>query len=341
MSNLIVTTVMSLWQTGRKVKHTTGGWLSGNAVCCHHRGERRDTRGRGGIMLSHNNTGFSWHCFNCGFKAGWSPGHALSNNTRLLFKWLGLTDSELNKLILTTIREKDSGITAEHPELDFFIKEKKLPDSCLSIADWIKHGCEDPKLLSCIEYIYDRGFTVDDYNWHWSAEPGYADRVIIPFYHEGKIAGWTGRRVTDGKNRYLTSSQPGYVFNIDRQTYDRKYLIVVEGQFDAIAVDGVGILHNDPNAVQCARINALGKEVIVVPDRDSPGAVMIKAALANNWNVSLPPWGDDVKDVAEAMRRYGKLYVLAAILHYKESNKIKIELLKKKLENIDGRKKGS
>ena len=131
-------------------------------------------------------------------------------------------------------------------EQQFGIWQPYISDNDSDDEDWK----EDPKLLSCVEYIYDRGFTIDDYNWHWSAEPGYADRVIIPFYHEGKIAGWTGRRVTDGKNRYLTSSQPGYVFNIDRQTYDRKYLIVVEGQFDAIAVDGVGILHNDPNAVQ-------------------------------------------------------------------------------------------
>ena len=60
------------------------------------------------------------------------------------------------------------------------------------------------------------------FDWHWSASPGYTDRVIIPFYHNNKIVGWTGRKITDGKPKYLTDAQPGYVFNIDAQTPDRQ-----------------------------------------------------------------------------------------------------------------------
>ena len=71
-----------------------------------------------------------------------------------------------------------------------------------------------------------------------------------------------------------------------------------------------------------------------MPDRDRPGAKMIKSALANNWSVSMPPWGDDVKDVADACLKYGRLYTLTTILHYCEDNEIKIQLLKKKLENL-------
>ena len=124
------------------------------------------------------------------------------------------------------------------------------------------------------------------------------------------------------------------MFNIDRQTADRKYIIVVEGQFDAIAVDGCAVMHNEPNDTQIARINLQKKEVIVVPDRDKPGAKLIKAALENNWSVSLPDWDPNIKDVADAVKLYGRLYTLYSILHYKESNKIKIELIKKKLENL-------
>jgi DNA primase len=158
--------------------------------------------------------------------------------------------------------------------------------------------------------------------------------VIIPFYHDGKVVGYTGRKITEGKPKYLTDSQNGYVFNLDRQAYNRSCVIVVEGQFDAIAVDGVAIMTNEPNETQCARLNALGKQVIVVPDRDQPGAKLVKAALDNNWNVSLPPWEEDVKDVADAVKRYGRLYTLTTILNYQEANKIKIQLLQKKLEGI-------
>jgi hypothetical protein len=48
----------------------------------------------------------------------------------------------------------------------------------------------------------------------------------------------------------------------------------------------------------------------------------------------LPPWGDGVKDLADAVKKYGRLYVLTTILHYKVTGEIKINLLKKKLEAI-------
>jgi DNA primase len=159
--------------------------------------------------------------------------------------------------------------------------------------------------------------------------------VLIPFFQDGKIVGYTGRKITEGKPKYLTDAQPGYVFNIDRQTDDREYLIVVEGQFDAIAVDGVAIMSNDPNPTQVARINQLGKKVIVVPDRDKPGAKMIETALANGWSVSMPDWEDDIKDCADAMKRYGRLYTLFTILESREDSEIKIQLMKKKLENLN------
>lgn len=331
MSTLI-DIISNLWKSGRKTKSTSGGWISGNAPCCHHRGENPDKRSRGGLVVKDNSFVFS--CFNCGFKAGHSPGKTVSKNTKELLKWLGLSDDEIKRLTLDALREKDSFLQVK-PSLNFELQDKNLPDDCLSIVQWIQEGCEDPELLKVIEYILSRNLTLDDYHWHWSATAGYRDRVIIPFYYEGRTVGWTGRKISDGKPKYLASSQPGYVFNIDRQTFDKKFVIVVEGQFDAISINGVSIMHNDPSEVQCSRINSLSKEVIVVPDKDRAGAKMIQAALAHGWNVSLPPWENDIKDVADAVKRYGKIYTLATILHYKESNKIKIEILKKKLEGLN------
>ena len=63
----------------------------------------------------------------------------------------------------------------------------------------------------------------------------------------------------------------------------------------------------------------------------------MSAAINNGWSVSLPPWEEDIKDVADAVKKYGRLYTLATILHYQEDNKIKIELYKKKLEKLDGK----
>jgi len=330
--NEVQDALMALLPYKRKI--TPSGWTSFNGVCCHHRGEKPDDRQRGGIMSTAAG-GFTYHCFNCNFKAGWSPGKLLSNNTKSLFRWLGMSDSDISRLGLLVLKLKDDQPVTKKA-LTFELLEKSLPDDCFPISEWIKQGCEDEDFLNVVDYVINRrGMGWNWYNWHWSAAPGYRDRIILPFYHNGKIVGSTGRKINPGKPKYLTDAQPGYVFNLDAQTYDRSCVIVVEGQFDAIAIDGVAIMHNEPNETQCARIKTLGREVIVVPDKDQPGAKMIKAAIDNEWSASLPPWEDDIKDVADAVKRYGRIYVLSTILHYKVNGEIKLNLLKKRLESIN------
>lgn len=317
-----------------KRKNTPSGWVAFDAPCCIHRGEGRDERQRGGILVN-SNGGFQYHCFNCNFAAGWTPGHGISINTRNLFKWLGMPEDDILKLGLFALRLREDQPVFKK-KLSFELEEKQLPEDCQLIDQWIKEGCREQALLDVIDYLVnERKVEWNWYPWMWSPTSGYKDRVILPFYHEGKIVGWTGRKIKPGKPKYLTDAQPGYVFNLDRQrSWERKYIIVAEGQFDAIAVDGVAVMHNEPNETQAARINSFGKEVIVVPDRDKPGAKMIEKALEYGWNISLPPWEDEVKDIADAVKRYGRLYTLYSILYYKETNKLKIEIMKRKLENV-------
>ena len=333
--NLIQASVQTFLPPKRK--STPSGWVSFNAVCCHHNGDSPDTRKRGGVLF--NEDGFQYHCFNCGFKAGWTPGRLLSKNTKNLFQWMGMPTDEINKLNLEALRNKED-IPKAVKTFNFDLQEKELPEDSESIISWARDLSRlnselRDKFYSIVEYVDNRGFDPYDERFYWSPAPGYADRVLIVFRQDGKIVGYTGRKVIEGKPKYLTDAQPGYVFNIDRQIEDREYLIVVEGQFDAIAVDGVAIMSNDPNPTQIARINQLGKKVIIVPDRDKPGAKMIDTALANNWSVSIPDWEDDVKDCADAMKRYGRLYTLFTILENREDSEIKIQLMKKKLENLN------
>ena len=317
-----------------KRKTTPSGWTSFDAVCCHQNGSSRDTRKRGGI-LTNPDGGFQYHCFNCNFKAGWSPGKLLSKNSKNLFKWVGMSDSDIGKLNLIALKVKDDQPVFKTP-LNFTLVEKPLPDDCLPINTWRAEGCQDPELLDVIAYLVDeRKMGWDWYNWHWSAANGYRDRAIMKMYNNGKIVGYTGRKIKDGNPKYLTDAQQGYVFNLDAQTNDRKYVIVVEGQFDAIAIEGCAVMHNDPNDTQIMRLNTLGREVIVVPDKDKPGAKLVRAAIKNGWSASLPPWEDDIKDVADAVKRYGRLYTLTTILHYKVQGEINLHLLEKKLLNVN------
>ena len=63
----------------------------------------------------------------------------------------------------------------------------------------------------------------------------------------------------------MSEQQPGYVFNLDAQNYQRIFCIVVEGPFDAISVDGVALLGSEVKDQQALTINALNKKVIIDP----------------------------------------------------------------------------
>jgi DNA primase len=151
--------------------------------------------------------------------------------------------------------------------------------------------------------------------------------LIIPFYFNNKIVGFTARLLRDGKPKYISEQQPGYVFNFDRQKDNRKYVIVCEGPFDAISVDGVALLSSDIGSHQKNLINQLKREVIVLPDRDQAGKKLIEQAIENEWSVSFPNWDRNIKDANEALLKYGRLATLYSIISAKEHSALKIKLL--------------
>ena len=153
--------------------------------------------------------------------------------------------------------------------------------------------------------------------------------------YNNQLVGWTGRHINPPNKetaKYLLNMQSGYVFNIDKFVdSERDFVVVTEGVFDAIAIDGIATLGNNINEQQADIIDSIGKEVICVPDRDQAGQEMIDYALEYGWAVSFPNWHDEVKDVSDAVGKYGKLYTMASILEGKKSNKLKINLARKKL----------
>jgi DNA primase len=121
------------------------------------------------------------------------------------------------------------------------------------------------------------------------------------------------------------------VFNLDKQGADWKFVIVVEGPFDAMSIDGVSIQGSEISDTQAELIDRLQREVIVVPDTDSAGRKMVDRAIELGWTVSYPIWQETCKDLNEAVVKYGKLFVLKSILAARETSRLKIELKKKKL----------
>ena len=156
------------------------------------------------------------------------------------------------------------------------------------------------------------------------------NRVLIPFTWLGKEVGYSGRSIVPAKRKYYTEHPPHFVFNYDRQLQDAKFCIVVEGAFDAIAVDGLAVLTNECNESQAMIIDSLNREVIVVPDRDKAGMTLVRDAMDYGWNVAFPEWAHSIKDTSDAVKQYGQLFTMKSILDSVETSNLKIQLRMKK-----------
>ena len=321
--SLIVDTISAYLPAKRK--HTPSNWISFNAICCHHTGNTADNRQRGGVHIHED--AISYHCFNCGFKASWQPGRPLSTKFKKLLQWLSVPDGIITKCSFEALRLKDEVAPEHHLELAPKFFDKALPLGAKPVTEWLAEDPVPDALLPVIEYIYNRGYTVDDYPWYWTDERGFDDRIIVPFYYQNRLVGYTARLCRERKTvKYVSEQQPGYVFNLDHQTYDRKFVIVTEGPLDAICVDGVAVMSNEIGPQQRHLISRLQREVVVVPDRDQAGIKMVNQALEWGWSVSMPDWEPGIKDINDAVKHYGKLYTLWSIAQSRESMPLKIQL---------------
>jgi DNA primase len=318
-------------------KKTPSGWIAFNAPCCIHNGESQDKKKRGGIMTSADGT-VSYHCFNCGFKASYVSGRRLTQKMRTFMSYIGVPDDTVRKLAIEAMRHEEGDTKYERKKFVSFNK-KELPIGAKRLENWLEKfnslsEIQQQRLDNLLNYLSTRGTGADWYDFMYSDNKNWDvdKRLLIPFYWKGDIVGFTGRLFENiEKVKYYTDVQPGYVFNMDAQDWSRKFVLVTEGPFDAIAVSGVSILGSEVNETQKELINGLGRTVIVIPDRDAPGEKLISQATEFGWNVSFPTWDKEVNDVAEAVAKYGKLFAVKSILQATESSKLKIDLRRKML----------
>ena len=310
-----------------KRKSTPSGWISFNAPCCHHNGHATDTRQRGGLIANPDG-GVSYHCFNCGFKSSWQPGRNLSKGMKRLLTWLGTPDDVVNKVALDVMRENEGVMVKQHKiQLPTF-NTVPLPEDAVKITDITDF---DKYSMSVLEYMSKRNLNVDDTDYHWSPSLGYRDRLIIPFYYEKRIVGWTARTVLDDKKpKYLTEVQPGFVYGLDEQSHHKVFAIVCEGQLDAIHIEGCALGGSEISDQQALLLNRLQKQIIVVPDRDKAGSKLVERAIELGWSVSMPEWSRDINDIGDAVQRHGRLYALHSIATGAEESPLKIRLKAKK-----------
>jgi hypothetical protein len=309
-----------------KKKQTSSGWTSFNALCCSHRGHTPDRRGRGGIKFD-GQTNWVMHCFNCNYSCSFTLGRTINSKTRQFLTWCGVDNEQIQRWSLESLQHKDI--------LDFIIKQKreeikfktkKLPDGDLLEVN-------NPQHKFFVDYLQKRKVNLDKYEFY--VNPNSKNRtqygIIVPYTYKDKIVGNTTRYIDNKIPKFINDQQQGYVFNIDNQNDDWTVCILVEGIFDAISIDGVATMHDDISNEQASVLAQLNKKIIFVPDQDKTGLKVTDRALELGYHVSLPEWGHDIKDVNDAVVKYGKLPTLLSILEHATMSKIKIELRKKQI----------
>lgn len=324
--DLISQTVSDLWGNGRRVRRAPSGWLYGNAVCCHHRGERPDKKGRGGILV--DASGCAYNCFNCNFSAVYKTGEYLSTKFRTLLIWLGADEKTVQLLTLEALRATTE-FEAINPHITrHIVEECELPAGA-KYLDEVEKDFPDH-----VEYLKQRGINTTAYPFMVTKIDGdarYSKRIILPFVRYGKVVGYTARGISPVVlPRYINKMNCPFVFGLDLQQYEWEWTVLTEGPFDALSLDGLAVMHNVCSDEQIQLINNLGKRIIVVPHLDAAGIkqdmTLLHNAIDNGWWASIPEWPAGIKDINRATCEYGPLAVGQMILRNATNNPAKILL---------------
>ena len=304
-----------------KRKSTSSGWISFNAPCCPHQGENTDKRQRGGLKSAPDGS-WSYHCFNCGYTCSFVLGRNLTFKARKLLQWLSVPGEEIERINLESLKQKSiTGLLSDRQQIVEKLSTVEFEDRDLPVDT-------QPLNDRAQTYLEQRCISLDyPFLCKTMPRPG----IVIPFTHNNQVVGHTTRFLDDRTPKYIQDIQHGYVFGTDLQRNGWQYVVVVEGVFDALAINGLAVLHAEINDAQVRLIRSLGREIIVVPDQDEAGMKLVDRAVELGWSVSMPDWPAGIKDVNDAVICMGKLATLITIMQSRETSRIKIELRKKQL----------
>jgi hypothetical protein len=313
-----------------KRKSTSSGWVSFNAPCCVHQGENQDKRQRGGLKPSGDGS-WSYHCFNCGYTCSFVLGRNLSFKARKFLQWLNVPAEEIERINLESLKHKSiAGLLTERQLVSNELQGIKFdprelpPKAELITAEHPTHVSYLRERQAPADYPFMT--VIENDKVHWTRP-----QIIIPFTYNNEIVGYSCRMLDNRTPKYINDIQHGYVFGTDLQNDAWQYAIVVEGVFDALAINGLAVLHADVNDAQVRLIRSLNREIIVVPDQDEAGMKLVDRAVELGWAVSIPEWPKGCKDVNDAVIQLGRVGTLLTILEHKETSRIKIEMKRKNL----------
>lgn len=307
-------------------KKRNSGWVYFNCPVCFLT-ENPDTKHRGNIIF--NDDSCSYNCFNCKYHWNFHLGQYMSKKMITFLKNC-CSQKDLNDLLLM-VREYNESNTSQTIDKPIIKKReiRQIPSEYKSIQQSLYNNDKSKTLQTVVQYLYQRNSRLLEWSELYWAEN--RNNFLIPCKEYGEIVGYSLRSLNDDSaSKYLHYIPQGYVFNYDNLLKERKYEILVEGQLDALAINGVAYLSSTLTPDRLKRIQSFAndKELIICPDRDNAGKKIVQQVLDENlpFSIAFPNWIKGIKDCEEAVQKYGRLYTIYSIIASKESNKDLIKM---------------
>lgn len=299
---------------------TAKGW---SPVLCRVCGDRGHKGKRAGFRFEGDVVGY--HCFNCGHSTSYDPSEheKMPKKMERVLHDFGIPESDWQQVLFSSLTLRRSGKNKDKKVSSIQIEplELPLPETFYPLKDAGSHD----KWATIARYYLeeDRGIDPNSYPFLLSSKTEiphlkkWFGRVIIPIYKGNKLIYYVGRDLTSNKMKKYENpavSREKVFYGYDRLFEDvTTPLYITEGWFDGFAIDGVAILGNEISKTHTIWLNKSPRKKVYIPDRFGDGKRAAEHALSLGWHISTPDIGG-CKDMDEAVRRYGKLYVMKTLI---------------------------
>lgn len=320
------------------------GWRQNLGGCpyCH---DGRSKNPRSHFLFQNDEIGFQ--CFNCGGKHRFS-GNNLNTIagfiSKAAWKKLGAVLLELKKdpiFPASDLKHQEELIEAVDDDFIGLIdyKEVELPDVSIrfkmkidKIAKSYRHRFIDNK-AKVNKYLSEHGLLEisKEKEMFICMEGEYANRLILPIYFDGKLVSWAARALFPTKTKYMYPPSDEHfndrgtiIYGLDQifQSEEVQQIQVVESITDAWHMNGMAVLSKNVTREQLDILkyfNFKKKKLLFVLDNDTlnkwdsdlKGIEMGKIVLKEkqeNWFVSQPDFGFNIKDVSDSIVKFGWLH---------------------------------
>lgn len=264
------------------------------------------------------NSSIIYNCWNCSTAAVYEEfSGKISKNFRKILNAYSIEDSDISTVINTAFFNKkepeSKTITlASLVKINTSTPEIKLPPKSFPLGhdEFIDYQSK------LVDYLTSRGIDIMKYKFYFSLEERFKDRIIIPFYRDGKLIFWQARSIDSAeKKRYDNAIVPrtAVMFNMDKLNhYSPGVLFVVEGIFDAMPIDGVAILGSALTEAKIELLKKSNRKLIFVIDKDDNGRHVAEIALKHGWGITFAP--DNANDVSNSIQRYGIIWTVNELM---------------------------